>query len=248
MGWSRILETIGPEPDEFLIDTALLFYYGEFEDGRGGIYLNYDIDPSKEGDSGLVEVDTGYICVTPLAEGQGVRIRTSKQERVNGLSPTATSALACFFGWGEIGRHMLAGTARAVKEQTFTLNDAQPFVPSSRAFADYLHEQNITRIDDLPGPAIATVLSTLPPNFGDTVQDTRRLASDLVDRVAGTWGRAATLWLNGLTAAAVDAISTDVGQQLREFARDVYKTAEGNVKPQLTRPPAVDGKPVAEEK
>lgn len=247
MGWSRILETIGPEPNEFLINTALLFYYGEFDDGRGGIYLNYDIDPSKEGDSGLVKADSGYICVTPLAEGQGVRIRTSKQERVNGLSPTATSALACFFGWGEIGRHMLAGTARAVKKHTFTLDNPQPFVPSSRAFADFLQEQNLTKIDDLPGPATATVLSTLPPNFGDTVQDTRRLASDLVDRVADTWSRAATRWLDGLTAAAVDDISTDVGQQLREFARDVYKTAEGNVKPQLTRPPAVDGKPAAEE-
>lgn len=142
---------------------------------------------------------------------------------------------------------MLAGTARAVKKHTFTLDNPQPFVPSSRAFADFLQEQNLTKIDDLPGPATATVLSTLPPNFGDTVQDTRRLASDLVDRVADTWSRAATRWLDGLTAAAVDDISTDVGQQLREFARDVYKTAEGNVKPQLTRPPAVDGKPAAEE-
>lgn len=70
MGWSRILETIGPEPNEFLINTALLFYYGEFDDGRGGIYLNYDIDPSKEGDSGLVEATAATYALLRWPRGR----------------------------------------------------------------------------------------------------------------------------------------------------------------------------------
>ena len=63
-GWARILETIGPECAEWNMQTALLFFYGS--DGNGGIFLNYDLDPDRQDDSGMVEVDNGYIWITPL--------------------------------------------------------------------------------------------------------------------------------------------------------------------------------------
>ena len=55
-GWARILETIGPECTEWRMQTALLFYYGS--DDNGGIFLNYDLDPERQDDSGMVEVET----------------------------------------------------------------------------------------------------------------------------------------------------------------------------------------------
>ncbi|CAN5783788.1 hypothetical protein BH10ACT9_BH10ACT9_46360 [soil metagenome] len=232
-GWTRILETISPEPDDYLLKTALLFYYGEFDDG--GIYLNYDVDPSKQDDSGLVEVDSGYIWVTKLKpdEELGVRIRTSKQERVNGLSPTATSALACHLGWGQISRDMLAGKAREVVDAISKGLD--PADADARFFPfEVSPPQPLPEIDcDPPGPAPAH--AHLPPNFGDTVRDGAALATDVIDRAATVWGRAATLWLDGLTRKDVTEIVSEVGTNAVKIAEAIYDTAADNVRPQFVR-------------
>lgn len=55
-GWSRLLEIISPEPDQYKMQTALIFYFGEFDD-KDGIYLNYDVDTTKQRDSFIVEVE-----------------------------------------------------------------------------------------------------------------------------------------------------------------------------------------------
>ena len=116
--WSRVRETIGAECMFYGLSTDLIFYKGRQADGS--IYLNYDIDPQRDGDDPYVEVDNGYILVSPVQPGKpnenGVRIRTSKQEHVQGLSPCATAALACLMGWADAGRDMLAGTARKLIE------------------------------------------------------------------------------------------------------------------------------------
>lgn len=234
-GWSRILETISPEPTDYLLKTALLFYYGEFDDG--GIYLNYDIDPSKQDDSGLVEVDSGYIWVTKLHPDQelGVRIRTSKQERVNGLSPTATSALACHLGWGQISRDMLAGKAHEIVAD---IRD-RGALAEAEAEATYVAftvspPEPLPETDcDPPGPTAAGPY--LPPNFGDTVRDGAALATDVIDRVTTTWGRAATLWLDGLTRKDVTDIFTDIGADAVAVAQKIYDTAADNVRPEFVR-------------
>lgn len=108
-GWSRLVERISGECKKYYLDTALVFWKQQLPDGS--IYINYDLDTRRDNDSMYVEVDSGYIWVSPL-QPTGVRIRTSKLERVNGLSPTATAALACLMGWGTTGAEMLGGTAR----------------------------------------------------------------------------------------------------------------------------------------
>jgi hypothetical protein len=108
-GWSRLVERISGECEKYYLDTALVFWKQQLPDGS--IYINYDLDTNRANDSMYVEVDSGYIWVSPL-QPSGVRIRTSKLERVNGLSPTATAALACLMGWGTTGAEMLGGTAR----------------------------------------------------------------------------------------------------------------------------------------
>ena len=108
--WYRIVESISAEPDEYILNTALIF---SLEERDNGLIINYRLDPNRQGEgrsAGIVEIDNGYIWVTPT--DTGVRIRTSKEERVNGLSPTATAALGCLMGWGDAGKEMLAGTAR----------------------------------------------------------------------------------------------------------------------------------------
>ncbi|WP_099021780.1 hypothetical protein [Mycolicibacterium palauense] len=116
--WSRVREEVGAECGEYRLITDLVFY--KVRQSDGSIFMNYDVDPDRE-DPGYVEVDNGYIWITPenaqkSPQEKGVRIRTSKQEHVNGLSPCATAALACLMGWADAGKDMLAGTAQRVIE------------------------------------------------------------------------------------------------------------------------------------
>jgi hypothetical protein len=224
-GWSRLLEIISPEPDQYLMRTALIFYFGKFDD-KDGVYLNYDIDVTKQLDSFIVEVDSGYIILSERTDGKpGVRIRTSKQERVNGLSPTAASALACHMGWGDLARDMLAGTARLVRDGTIPkalLTDFELSPPGPAILATNSAKVVPTSPDSLP--------VELPGNFRDTVRDTTTLANDLIDRVTGGWGRAVQRWMDGMTREDVAATTKELGDNLNEFAQEVYTTAENDFK------------------
>lgn len=229
-GWSRILETIGPECDEWCLKTALLFYYGR--DDNGGIFVNYDLDPHRQDDSGLVEVDNGYIWVTPLngtdPSQKGVRIRTSKQERVQGLSPTATSALGCLLGWGGAAHELLSGTARMVIAGKIPGANLEPFRTTPP-------NNYKSQIDSGVTPPAGNAPATLPPNFGDTVDDVRKLLNDLVDRTRDVAADAATRWMDGMSREDVKKITGGIGTHLRQFALEVYQTAENNVKPEVTK-------------
>jgi hypothetical protein len=223
-GWARILETIGPECAEWRMKTALVFYYGS--DGNGGIFLNYDLDPDRQNDSGMVEVDNGYIWVTPLngsdPSQNGVRIRTSKQERVQGLSPTATAALGCLLGWGTAANDLLSGTASMVLQNPAIVTE--PFVITVLTGNEKLSGVG----QPVGGPA------QLPPDFGHAMGDVRNLLNNQIDRSRNLAAKAADRWLEGMTRDDVKEITKDFGKLLEKFAVDAYKTAESNVKPQMT--------------
>lgn len=138
-GASRISERISAECDEYFLDTALIFWKEKQSDGS--IYLNYDLDPDRDQkgirDSGLVDADSGYLVVTKKDPGaaQGVRIRTSKLERVQGLSPTATAALACLMGWGTYANQMLTGQ-KARQYMAYPIPPNPPIYPFHRSPSD----------------------------------------------------------------------------------------------------------------
>jgi hypothetical protein len=231
-GWSRILETIGPECAEWCLHTALLFFYGL--DDNGGLFVNYDLDPHRQGDSGMVEVDNGYIWVTPLngtdPSQKGVRIRTSKQERVQGLSPTATSALGCLLGWGDAANELLSGTAVMVLKGEIPGAKLAPFATTPPNNYTSQMDSGVAQ----PAGIVASP-ATLPPNFGNTVDDVRKLLNDLVDRTRDVTADAATRWLDGMSREDVKKITTGIGTNLRQYALEVYHTAESNVKPEVTK-------------
>lgn len=128
-GGTRVSERVSAECKEYFMDTALVFWKAKLPDGS--IYINYDLDSQRDKDSNLVEVDSGYLWISPIpGQANGVRIRTSKLERVNGLSPTATAALACLLGWGSQSHEMLAGTARKYLENPVPPPVFQPFLRS----------------------------------------------------------------------------------------------------------------------
>ena len=223
-GWSRILETISPQPEKWSLRTALKFYYGE--DESRGVFLNYDLDPHRQNDSGLVEVDVGYIWLTRA--GNGVRIRTSKQERVQGLSPTATAALGGLLGWGDAAYQLLAGTAEWVRQYKGKASRPKLFPFRLTPPADYK-----SHID--PGPQNAPPAAKpakLPPIFDTAIGTARDLTDDLIDRTRDVAADVVNRWLDGMTQDDVETISDEVGKNVTEFAVKVYAAAEASVKPQ----------------
>ncbi len=70
-----------------------------------------------------------------------------------------------------------------------------------------------------------------PPNFKDTVEDTRDLVNALIDRMAAVAGNAGKRWIDGFERADVEAVAEDIGAKLKDQIMDAWSTAEKNVKP-----------------
>ena len=231
--WDRILEVIGAERDEYCLSTSLIFDFLDHRDAdpssARGVMINYDLDPNRD-DDGIVEVDNGYIWITAKnpandPDAKGVRIRSSKQERINGLSPTATSALGCLLGWGQAAEDMLSGTARRyIKDAELRTKFEFVEFPTCKAT-----DVSTSEIDNRPASGVQDETPLLPPNFGDTVDDVRDLLNNLVDRTAKVAGDGAARWLDGLGREEVRDITKAFGTNLSEWADLVYETAERNV-------------------
>ena len=72
--------------------------------------INYDFaDRRGSDDSRQVRVDSGYIFFSPTADGNGVRVLTSKMVAMDGLSPTASPSSPHAMGWLSIGEMMMFG-------------------------------------------------------------------------------------------------------------------------------------------
>jgi hypothetical protein len=113
-GWNRVLEVVSADPTVWELRTALRYWKGETTP-QGGYYINYDLDTDRAGDCMMVQVDAGYLMITPadLPDGTtGVRIQTRKQVRIRGMSSTASAVLACFMGWGDVSSRMLTDHAK----------------------------------------------------------------------------------------------------------------------------------------
>ena len=130
----------------------------------------------------MVEVDNGYIWITPLnatnsPSQTGVQIRTSKQERVQGLSPTATSALGCLLGWGNAAYELLARYGQNIIDGTISpAPTLEPFVLTPPAGYQSQTDSGVTQ------PAGAGAHPTLPPNFANSVDDDPQVVQRSVDR------------------------------------------------------------------
>jgi hypothetical protein len=79
-----------------------------------------------------------------------------------------------------------------------------------------------------------------PPNFKDTIQDTRDLVDKLIDRAASVAGAAGKKWIDGFTKQDVADVAVDVGEKFKGQVLDAWdvadkevadKVADKNVKP-----------------
>jgi hypothetical protein len=70
-----------------------------------------------------------------------------------------------------------------------------------------------------------------PPNFKDTVEDTRNLVLGMLDKFAAVAGSAGNRWMDGFEKSDVEAVADDIGAKLKEQLVKAWDTAEANVTP-----------------
>lgn len=227
-GWARVLETVSGDRTQWQLRTALKYWKGVSPPGDG-IFINYDLDNPRMGDDKLVEVDSGFIWVTPLdpdAPASGVRIRTSKAVRIRGLSPTATAALAFAFGWGDASHDMLAKNAKkplkngvdfgapSVEREPEPADDAVdamkgPDVVNPAALLE--EAEHLEMLDGWRGALIGNVAKEVGAFIDEVAHP---LASDLAGK-----------WSDGMTAEDIEGFGTAAGSKLTKFAVATFGAA-----------------------
>ncbi|GAA1656585.1 hypothetical protein MMUR_53580 [Mycolicibacterium murale] len=217
-GWLQLMEVIGTGADAgFQLRTPLKFWMGEH---NGSVFVNYDMvdHPAAFADSDrLVVVDNGYIVAVPDDPGDtsapGVRLHTSKELLIRGMSPTAAANLADRLGWADAGEAMFFRAAGRT--------DLQAWAPSSPT-------------DAQPAPAVGISAPpwTLPPgNRKQIIRTAQATAVSLLDSTARSAGELAHRWQNGITPEDIVAIGADLGDELSTVVESVFDTAVDSVRP-----------------
>lgn len=217
-GWLQLTEVIGTGANAgFQLRTPLKFWMGEH---NGSVFVNYDMvdHPAAFAESDrLVVVDNGYIVAVPDDPGNtsapGVRLHTSKELLIRGMSPTAAANLADRLGWADAGEAMFFDAAGRT--------DLQDWVPTSSA-------------DAQPAPAVGTSTPpwTLPPgNRRQIIRTAQATAVSLLDSTARATGELARRWQDGITPEDVVAIGAGLGDEFSAVVESVFETAVDSVRP-----------------
>jgi hypothetical protein len=228
-GWTRVMEVVSADPEQWQMRTALRYWKGTTPDG--GIYVNYDLDADRTGDSGVVEVDAGYLLITPIKPGDnasGVRVRTCKQVRIRGISPTATAALSCFFGWGDAASHMLGDDAANPPPDLVPFgkpsspDDASPAPPPQAA----VDEESEEAVDE------AAEKVEMPPGWrGLLIENVRKEANEFVGVAAEAGGDLYRRWSDGMDVKDVREFGEQFGRQMTDFTVRMFNAAAAAIRP-----------------
>jgi hypothetical protein len=70
-----------------------------------------------------------------------------------------------------------------------------------------------------------------PPNFKDSIEDTRDLVKSLLDRWSQVAGNAGQKWIDGFTEGEATDVAADIGAKFKDQVVDAWKVAEKDVVP-----------------
>jgi hypothetical protein len=239
-GWQQLMEVIGTGTNAgFRLRTPLKFFMGQL--GDGSVFVNYDMVDNASGfkDSDhLVVVDNGYVIAVPAKPGHpeapGVRLHTSKELLIRGMSPTAAANLACRLGWADAGEGMFFDVA------------ASPGFAKRKDLAAWVDSKatktaparSVDALENAAGPQSWT----LPPGNRKQIFDTAaKTANAVVESTARAFGTFAGRWQDGLTPEDITAVGTELGDELTRTYESMFATAIDAVRPGST--PANGGKP-----
>lgn len=217
-GWTRVLEVVSADPDLWELRTALRYWKGETTPG-GGFYINYDLDTVRTGDGMMVQIDAGYLLITPLDPANpdaGVRIRTSKQVRIRGVSATAAAVLACFMGWGDVSTRMLTERAKP------------PFTGLAD-FGDLSRDPGPQKSDDtafVVDAEAAAQRAALPPNWrGALISGFQTEFTKFMDVATDGASDFYRRWSDGMTATDIKEFGADFGGKWTAYAAGLLNAA-----------------------
>lgn len=239
-GWARILESVSGDETQWQMHTALRFWNGASKPGDG-IFVNYDLDEPRVDDCGLLEVDAGYLWATPI-NGTGpdpvVKIRTSKQVRIRGVSATATAALACGFGWGDAMSQMFTSGVDAAPDGRVALTAFAPSketaAPAADANQSALQRPVGGEQSDAEIAADAEKVE-LPTGWRKAIIEAMRLQmTQGIDTAATLGSDFAVRWSDGegFSLEDVKAFGGRFGTELTDYATGVFKEAAAALQPQ----------------
>lgn len=244
-GWARILESVSGDPTQWEMRTALKFWNGLSKPGEG-IYVNYDLDNPRIGDCSLVEIDAGYIWATPINPGDPnstVRIRTSKQVRIRGVSTTATAALACGFGWGDAMSQMFKAADPGDKKTDFVLSTDPGPVATGQGNASPVLKPPDQGQSDGDVAAAAEDVELLVGWRGAIIEAMRCQLSTGIDKATELGTNFAVRWSDGdgFGLDDVTEFGKQCGEAATQYAADAFKAAAAALQPQTDGANATGG-------
>jgi hypothetical protein len=249
-GWSRVLETVSGDRTQWEMRTALKFWKGLTPPGDPGdaIYLNYDLDDPRIDDDPLVEVDSGYIWITPIDPDHhenGIRIRTSKAVRIRGLSATATAALGCFFGWGDAASQMLVEKAKTPPKGV--VNFGKPSVEAAPAVGVVATlakpaKAPTARPSKKEILAAAQKVEMLDGWRGALIDNMRKEVDSFIDVATPLANNLSQRWSDGLTAKDIQEFGENAGREMTKYAVALFSAAASALQPPSGAKPTGEGK------
>ncbi len=219
-GWTRMHESVSGECNRYRLDTGLKFWKANHS---GGLFINYDLDPDRTYSDKLVLVDNGYIWIKPLVPGypdQGVRVKTSKELLISGMSATAMTKMAESMGYATNSSDMFYN---AVKYMGPVAN-FKPSVPKKPAVAD----------TSLMWPVI---VPELPPDLRDEFcADTTELIKKRLDFAHAFGSDYAARWDDGIDLDDFNYLNDKMAAEVKTATKEAFDTATENFRPKMPGP------------
>jgi hypothetical protein len=234
-GRSQVLEFVSTNKDLYIIKTALKYWKREQGDSA---VINYDLADNREGtgDTGQVRVDSGYIVLNPINNGQGTQVLTSKMVAIDGLSPTAVAIYASVLGWVAIGEMMMFDCALRGSDSKDATNRLVPWQSSPEADTggEASKSSSATTGSGGGGPGV-------PPVAGILMAEASSRMADCIESATKDAAIIADKWIKGdLSVKEVVDYTGKVGAQL---ASEPWRVLDDMINrmptgPSASRPPA----------
>ncbi len=227
-GWIPVQEEVSGECARYRLRTPLKFWSAL---RSSGLFLNYDFDAASgwpQADK-MVLVDNGYIWITlldPSDPDAGVRVRTSKELLISGMSATALAVMARTMGWATNASDMF----RKLRYYKGPLED---------------FKASVGPLKPVPPKDTSTtwpvVIPALPPDIRDEMcADTNVVLKDAFDDANYWFTEYMKAWHSeGVDAKEFDALTNLMSGLLRGLTKDAFTKATENFRPK----PIPDPKP-----
>jgi hypothetical protein len=221
-GWAKIREVVSGDCARYRLRTALRFWSAGGD--ANGFFINYDVDPKPANANAhppptdpLVIVDNGYIWVTPLPAGAGVRVRTSKELLISGMSATAMANMAATLGWATNASDMFHEAAKG-------------------ALGDVAFAPSVPNPAQMPPVDTSTTWPVKVPAIPDDLRDemardTATVAKRGLD-LANAWSTDfASKWEKGIDAPDTYELIGALADDIKNFADFAFDTSTENFRP-----------------